>query len=209
MTIRMYLPVGYYHAQMLFSGASIPRGAAVTFGGSVASGTPAVAAAAINTAWNTHLKPQTLSSVTLAGTRVKFGPMDDGPFAYVTHGVAGTSGGGAVAPPNVAYLVRKNSASGGRRGAGRMFFPGVAEANADNVGAVDPPYLASFQTAVTAFFNGLNSVSLPMYLIHSDGTYLKIVDGEAVVRVVEAKMPTAVTSLAVDAKVATQRRRLR
>lgn len=209
MTIKLYLPTGYYHANMLFSGASVPQGAAMTFGGAHTSGTPAAHAAAINTAWNTHIRPTMMSDITLAGTRVKHGPMDDGPFSYVASGIAGGAGAGAVGPPSVAYLIRKLTAMGGRKGAGRLFQPGVAEANVDNSGAVLGSFLTTLQTAWTAFLNGLNSVSLPMYLIHSDGTYLTIENGEAVTRVVTAVMPTEVTSLSVDGRVATQRRRLR
>jgi len=55
----------------------------------------------------------------------------------------------------------------------------------------------------------LNSVSLPMYLLHSWGTYTKLSGNDPVFVTVDIRAPTEVLALTVDSKVATQRRRLR
>lgn len=208
MPLELNLPAGYYHANMLFTGAAVPRGAAITFGGSAASGTPAAVAAAINTAWNTHLKSIFNTAVSLAGTRVKIGPNVDGPFAYVALGTAGTSAGTAGSP-QVAYLIRKNTALGGRQGAGRMYQPGWSETDVDSTGTISGGTRTGLQTAWSAFLAGLSSVSYPMYLLHSHGAITTMRDANLYVRTVAPRAPTEVTSLSVDSVVATQRRRLR
>lgn len=208
MAMQLNLPTGFYQATMLFTGTDIPRGAAIVFGGSHGAGSPSTAATAINGAFNTHLKSVFNVAVSLAGTRVKFGPMDDGAFSYVTAGTAGTLVGAAT-PPNVAYLIRKNTAFGGRQGTGRIYQPGVTEPNVGVDGTVAGAHLTAMQTAWTGFLGGLNSVSLPMYLLHSYGTYVALHHGDPVSIDVDIRAPTEVTSLSVDSKVATQRRRLR
>lgn len=208
MAMELNLPAGYYHANLLFTGAAVPQGAAMTFGGSAASGSAATIAAAINTAWNTHLKSVFNTQCSLAGTRVKLGPTDTGPFAYVASGTAGTNVASGSAP-SVAFLIRKNSALGGRQGTGRMFQPVAGENSVDHTGTVDSAFRTTLQTAYTAFFGALQSVSYPMYLLHNHGTRRSLKNGELSITVVNPRAPTEVTSLSVDSIVATQRGRLR
>jgi len=180
----------------------------MTFGGSHGAGSPTTAATAINTAWTTHIRALLNSGCTFLGTRVKFGPMDDGPFAYVAANLAGTRAGSA-APPNTAALIRKSSSIGGRQGTGRMYQPGLLENEVSDIGDLTSTPFNEYKTAYTAFLGALNSVSLPMYLLHSWGTYTKLSGNDPVFVTVDIRAPTEVLALTVDSKVATQRRRLR
>lgn len=208
MPLELNLPADYYQASMTFTGTGCPRGAAIVFGGQAAALAPATIAGAVNSAWTSALRAQFSADVTMAGTRVKKGPMDDGPFAFVALSSAGTASGTAMAP-SVAYLIRKNTAIGGRQGAGRIYQPGVAEGSVDAAGIVSGAVRTPLQAGWDAFLAALNSAGAPMFLLHSFGAYTVLRDKDPFIVVVAARAPTAVTSLTVDSKVATQRRRLR
>ena len=207
--LELNLPEGFYQASMTFTGTAVPRGAAITFGGLLGGAhTPSSAATAINNAWQSTLRLQFVSGITLAATRVKVGPMDSGPFATVTHAVAGSKAA-TTASPNVAYLIKKISALGGRAGAGRIFHPGVVEADIDEAGLMTAGVRTTLQGAYDLFFNALNAANLGMHLLHSHGSYHKLDGIESVVHTVPLRDPTPVTSLSVDSKISSQRRRLR
>jgi hypothetical protein len=206
--MTLNLPADYYHAQLQFTGVAVPQGAAMTFGGLAPDTDPDDIATAIIAAFDTHLQPVFNSGVTLTGVRVKVGPMEDGPFALVSASLAGTLVT-ACGPPNNAFLIRKNSTSGGRQGTGRMYQPGVSEVDVDQAGVVLAGMKGNIQTAYEAFRTALVTANMEMYLIHSVGSYQKIVDGAVVTVNVPARMPSRVIGLAVDPKIATQRRRLR
>lgn len=208
MPMELNLPSGYGHVNMLFQGAGAPKGAAVTFGVNQVGLTATQVAQAVNDAWNGTLKSSTSTSLQLAGTRAKLGPMDVGPFAFVGSGTAGTRVG-PLTSPNVTFLIRKNTGIGGRQGAGRIYWPGVAESDVGEGGVVIAGTVTSMQTAWTAFFTDLGTRLVPMVLLHSHGAYTKLVDGQASVVVVAPKLPTTVTGVTFDSTVATQRRRLR
>jgi hypothetical protein len=201
------LPIGYYHAALFFSGAALPQGAAITFGGQDigVDSAPHDLALAINTAWATNLDPVNNSEVTYLGCRVKKGPMEDGPFATASVTNAGQVAS-AMPPPNVCYLVRKHTALGGKIGSGRMYVPGLAEPDVDSAGNVQASKVTTFQNAWSAFLAALATANQPMALLHTFGTYEKK-DGTVVT--VPAREPTLVSSLVVDPRCATQRRRLR
>lgn len=207
MALEIFLPPDYYAAQLFFTGTSAPSGAAITFGGhaTFVDSTPAAIAALIVTAWGTRIDPEIVNTLTLATVRVKKGPMEDGPFAQVTANNAGASSGTA-GPPSVAFLIRKNTAFGGKKGAGRMYLPGVKETDVDETGAVVAGKVTLLQTAFNGFLNDLAAANAHMHLLHSYGSYTS---SKGVVTVVPSRTPDQVTSLAVDNRVATQRRRLR
>jgi hypothetical protein len=201
------LPEGYYQAALFFTGNNCPTGAAITFAGEDSGGSdaPTSIATQIKDLWATTIDAQTNSEVTLASIRVKKGPMEDGPFATVT--VANAGGlAGAPSAPQCALLVRKNSAIGGKSGSGRMYVPGIRESTVLSSGLLEPTELGALQTAWTAFYNGLVTNLTPMALAHNYGEYVNS-KGETVV--VPPRVPTPVTSLTCDARVATQRRRNR
>lgn len=102
-------------------------------------------------------------------------------------------------PNNCAYLIRKRTDAAGRRGRGRFYLPGVAEANVSPTGVLDGVLLPEANTAAAAFLTGvqaLTSVQDMVVLHRSEGLGTE-------------PAPTPVTSLVADTRIATQRRRLR
>ena len=206
--MTMNLPEGFYHALLGFTGTTLPTGAACTFQGALGAGmdTPGEVASAIQSAWDTKLKAQTCSGVTLATIRVKLGPMDDGPFTESAPGLNGTLTTTGTLTPAVSMLVRKNTNRGGKGGSGRMYYPVMNDGEVDNVGAINPAFLAPKQTAFSDFLGLLNTSLIPMAVAHTFGTYINSKGDEVTVA---PEDPTPVTSLTVQARVATQRRRMR
>jgi hypothetical protein len=205
--MELYLPEGFAQCSLSFTGAALPTGAAITFGVALpgATLTPQQVGASISAAWTTNIKSTITPDVTLASVHVKFGPMEDGPFADVAAGVVGTGTGANDAPP-VALLVRKNTNIGGKRGHGRMYVPGLASTVASINGSVTGTDLTNRQTAWSAFRTDLENGDTPMVVCHNFGTYINA-KGEEVT--VPPREPSLVTSLSVQNVVATQRRRQR
>jgi hypothetical protein len=188
----MIIPSGFAQCTMGFAGNGLANPAAVVFGIDQGGGAnPDDVAEQVYDTWVATILNQQCDDITLVSCLVKFGPNDTGPSAEFTGNDPGVlSASGAVS--NTAYLVRKNTSLGGRKGRGRMYLPGVVESTVGSDGAIDPTPLASLQLEVTGFGNVLTLGSLPMVLLHNDAT-----------------APTPVTSLVVQGRVATQRRRLR
>lgn len=109
----------------------------------------------------------------------------------------GTNAGVSALPNNVAVLVQKRTARGGRQGRGRSYFPCVfpTEGDIGPTGDMSTTSQTAWQTAMNEFLSGLAAADIPMVLLHSEAA-----GGLA---------PDPVTALVVDQKVATQRTRLR
>lgn len=101
--------------------------------------------------------------------------------------------GGAVAPPQVATLIGKSTGLAGRANRGRMYVPGVLDADVNDDGTFTTVRLNGLQAAANTFLGDLDTLEVPMVILHND----------------PADTPTTVNQLNVSAKVATQRRRLR
>lgn len=107
-------------------------------------------------------------------------------------------------PQNCAALLRKGTGRGGRSGRGRMFLPGILqESKVSQTGIIANDHLTAIQEGADEFFTqlesgvpGVGSGPLPMVLFHNEGAP----GGDD---------PTDVSSLIVDPKISTQRRRLR
>lgn len=99
-------------------------------------------------------------------------------------------------PQNNAYLLKKRTALGGRVGRGRMFWPGCAEGNVNSIGVLD----TAFRAAVQAVIDGI----LPALPIGPIDGYVLLHDEDS-----PTTAPTALSSLLLDQRTATQRRRLR
>jgi hypothetical protein len=107
----------------------------------------------------------------------------------------GISGGGAP-PPNVAVLIHKRTARGGRRGRGRLYMPWWCSDNDTNEdGTILPNIVTALQTAAEQFRTQLGAAGVPMVLLHSQG-------------LTTPGPPDPVTQLAVSNVVGTQRRRI-
>lgn len=187
------IPAGYSQVNLRFTGVYLPNGAEMVFGvDNTVGATPDAIALDVENAWVTaDMDANQTDGVTLSSILVKNGPNSTGPSAE--RGVSST--GDKTTPgwgPQVSFLIRKSTALGGRRGRGRMYMPGGAEADINGAGQIEAATLTALQTDCTAFLNALLAADCPMVLLHSDAT-----------------TPTLVTALTVDATAATQRRRLR
>lgn len=183
------IPEGYGQATIFFSGAGAPLGAATTFG--FANPTDKGAAQLANNveaSWVTAMIPKMSSALTQYQVQIKLGPNDEGATAENNDVNVGTAAATAVSP-NVAWLVDKVTALGGRRHKGRMFVPGLVEGDVSASGIITG---SGYQTAVDDLYDFLVADDINMVILHNSvGT------------------PTPVTSLSSNAKVGTLRRRLR
>lgn len=105
---------------------------------------------------------------------------------------AGTTGAAQV-PQNTATLFRKTSTTGGRKGRGRMYVPGVNELVVGSNGMLTTTYVAAANADAATFIISLAISNNPMVILHED----------------PLDAPSVVTNLICQPKVATQRRRLR
>ena len=190
------IPTGFIQANLKFTGNSSPLGAEVTCGFDATGfvGDVADMAQEIGDQWTASIRTVMPGTVILGSVLVKAGPNETGPSAEVPINSVG-SGGGASASPNVAILVSKNTAFGGRAGRGRFYHPGPQESEVDPNGALSGAFVAGMQTEVNDFFGALTTAGLEPVLLHGVGSPLTT--------------PTPITSFTVDGRVATQRRRLR
>jgi hypothetical protein len=135
------------------------------------------------------------SDYTVTGSHVIWG--QDGADLRFDGSLPGQPGTGTSnpLPNNCASLVRKGTALGGRRGRGRMYIPGIAEANVSNNGTISTTPLATLQTAMNNFqLDIVNTAEVEaLALLHSSAPFT----------------PTAITDLKVQPRIATQRRRMR
>jgi hypothetical protein len=187
------IPSGYGEISVHHTGGGIDGEAVWTIGfDNNAADTAAAIAENVSDAIDTLGYLDALSSsVTVEKVHVKLGPDDTGPSADFSNGNPGTNGGHA-APPNVSYLVTKNTALGGRKGRGRCYVPGVPEVALQDGGAVEGAFVATLQGFFTDWGGAMVLASKPLHLLHGDAT-----------------SPTAIDSLVVQSRFATQRRRLR
>lgn len=189
----MAIPAGFGQLSVVLTGGGIVDEAIWTMGfDNDAGDTPAEAAEA----WWTNLealdyRDYLSSSVTVTEVRCKLGPDATGPAGFFAVGLSGTVGGQS-APPNLAFLVHKNTLLGGRRGRGRAYLGGLAEAQLDEGGNTQSATASGLQTALSGAAAAMLLGSKPLALIHADGG-----------------TPTPLDSLTVDVRLATQRRRMR
>lgn len=194
----MPTPSGYADVSIRLNLATMARPAFLTYGINPVDTDAALVAQSQAQAWlaagsmNTRLD----QNVTAAEFIVRLGT--DGGGDIVGSHVNTTAGAynGTCPPPNVATLVHKRTARGGRRGRGRLFLPWmIGEANVDEAGIISPSDVTTLQAACTTWLNALSAATTPMVLLHREGK-----------TVIPA--PDPVVQLSVGALVATQRRRL-
>lgn len=118
---------------------------------------------------------------------------DGGPPVLVDRALADAGTGSAAAcPQNVAVLIKKQTALGGRHGRGRTFWPGIPEGQVNSAGVIGSTALGDWQDAAN-FLEAFTDPFGPPVLLHVDASIT----------------PTPITGFLVDGRVATQRRRLR
>lgn len=193
----MTIPVDFGQANLRFTGLLVPTGAEVTMGFDVSNyaGTVAEAALDVGEAWITHLMPNLSDQLVLSSVMMKFGPDATGPSSE--QGMAVNAGGdtAAAASPNVTYLIRKQTALGGRAGRGRIYVPGVVENAITSAGNVETGKRGALQADIEAWGVALSTLFLFPVVLHGAGSPVTV--------------PTPITGWDVDLQAATQRRRLR
>lgn len=163
--------------------------------------------------WQDHIVPALSSAYTVLDFAWRSLDPDDNNVGIVTPDPAKTvTGGGQTtnAPPNVAYLVHKNTASRPRgKRDGRIFLAGVGETTVDAAGNLESGQQAAWNTVLATFLSGINDTGFTggagSGLVVLEVPPAARVPGTAVVNVDSR----AVVSLTMDAKVASQRDRLR
>lgn len=191
------IPADFAQVTLIFTGAALPTGAASTFGIDVGStaGTPADVAQAVGSAWTTaQCESIMVLEVTLSEILVKFGPNATGPSDSSVPSVAGTDSRVGV-PPNTSYLIQKRTALGGRQGRGRMYWPGIPEAEVNEAGTLNSAWVLAAQAVITDFYDQLTLSTLVPVLLHSEDS--------------PPFVPLTIQSFDLSSVVATQRQRLR
>lgn len=193
----MEIPTGYAQANVMYSGPGVDGYAEVTLGLDVSGfpNTPNDAATAVYNAFaSTDLLNALSASWSLEGVRVKFGPQATGPTGELMFSEAGTAATDSVVS-NVAVLVQKVTAMGGRAGRGRLYMPGIVETQVATNGIITGTLHGYFDAGFTNLLSGLQTLNLDPVLLHAAGSPIG--------------SPTPITAFVVQSKVATQRRRLR
>jgi len=193
-------PAGFAQASVQLDAGFLQRNAFVTWGVQLGlNGITPQGADQVIDAFVAGIGQHMDSQVTIGPLTLRGGDKNNPLLAVSTadHTVPGGQGSIISLPPNVAVLVNKRTNIGGRRGRGRMFLPFyVSTTDVDQGGTILTNRLDVITAAVTVFHDELANVGMPMVLLHSPG-------------VSTIKDPTPVTSLDVDTRVSTQRRRLR
>lgn len=194
----MPTPPGFAECSYEFRQVGLTRPAYVTFGIDPSDTDPGVIALSLQAcflaagSWKTILD----STATLTAIRVSLGTDGSGDLVTVfsTNQVGGMAA--LTTPPNVAMLVHKSTARGGRRGRGRMYLPWVLQSTqVDEGGTINAAAITTATAAMSAWRTALTTALCPLVLLHGIGK-------------TSIPAPDAVTSLSVDRLVGTQRRRL-
>lgn len=196
----MTIPLGFAEIRWFFTGSGAPTGAATTLGAEVTlPTTPQAKVEEAHDAFGDEVMPFLVQNVGLSRTELKFGPEQTG----ITVETSGERSGGVLTPqaaPNLAYLVIKQTALGGRRGKGRLYLPGVAEAAVDQAGNVLSSQVSTLDDAFEALRLRLVAIGLEPHLLH---------DPPQGQNPSPQPPPTEIVSFSASAVAATQRRRMR
>lgn len=148
--------------------------------------------------WNDCIDASLSNQATHGPDRIIVGQDGGDPLTF--EGSIGGVGGSPEFPiwPNSALLVKKQTASGGRRNRGRMYLPAFGLRDLiGQAGEVDLAYLEDFQTNLDAFTAAVDAGT------DFEPTDLGVLHSQA------PSTPAVITRLVADPKLATQRRRLR
>jgi hypothetical protein len=192
----MNIPPGFAQANLLFTGVAAPRGAQIALGVALEGGAsnPVAVGQDVYNAFQGTVLPELDNDLILSGCKVKIGPNTNGPDGtYLETSIGGVNSFSVT--PQVALLITKITALGGRTNKGRMFVPGIVENWADGAGVVSPSTQATMDAALLVFLADIaGSNTLTGLVILHNAVELA---------------PTPVTALKTMGLVATQRRRLR
>jgi hypothetical protein len=189
----MIIPDGFAGITIPLVHSSFARAAAITLGVDLASftGDAIDVAQAVQDAADDHLAARLDTEVTI-GPVTAYANFGGGPLP----GTAATTSSGALdfasPPPNVAVLVKKNTATPGREGRGRFFLPwAIAKNSIDELGGLDGTQRSNIEADMNAWRDDLVAADLPVVVLHNS-----------------TSVPSLLTTFSVDSRVATQRKRL-
>jgi len=187
------IPIGFGQVNFIHAGPGNPLGAQCTLGfDNTGSGQTAQACAdSFATLWVNRIMPNLSSSTEFTGTLVKLGPNSTGPSAVSPASVNGGDGA-AQCGPQVACIISKVTAQGGRRGKGSMFLPVIEDSDVDTGGAIAGGKTTALLTDFNDFLVDAIALDLVPVLLHSGG-----------------QTPTPITEMVPMAQSGSQRRRNR
>jgi hypothetical protein len=203
--MTLIIPPGFAQVGLAFSTPADPERMFCTFGVDITGIGGDISK--LDAKMYASLESTFLNAVSVAyespGFSIAVGQDGGPPISQYRAWAGGTMGGGvggACTPQNTAYLIHKVG-PGGRRGMGRMYVPGVREDSVDNTGVMNAVLRDAMSVAWGAFLSGMLSTlpddipACPLVILHTAG-------GSAI-------PPSPISDLRCDARVATQRRRLR
>lgn len=193
--MSIILPPGYGHVDLSLRHNELQRDAHVTFGINGAAQAELVAVD-VRAAFLANVNGRLDSNVTMREVRVEVG--QDGGDPLIGTATNDQPGGrsGASTTAALAVLVNKRTAFGGRRNAGRNFWPWmIADTEVSETGIITPAVVLSLQNIFTGFHEDLDQAEIPMVILHRTGG------------ITPAPDPTPVTNMLVDNVISTQRRR--
>jgi hypothetical protein len=199
MMAGMIIPDGYAAAALRWLAPGIPEEQLITFGlrltGAVTNPSDIAAELVIDWLANVPLSELDAQWVFVGASVTMGAEPPPGPTGESLDGSNGTWVSTNL-PPNVAYLVKKSTALGGRRNRGRFYLPAgfTAESQVDESGGIATTTVQAWDIRMADFLVALGA----------GGGY----DGMVILHSELPALPTLVTSLTTDARVATQRRRL-
>lgn len=193
----MIIPNGFASVQVPLLSTALTRLAYITFGvrNDELGSDPNVLANGVQTAMQGagSFLSRLDNGVTAGPTEVALGTAAPDPLLGVANFTVTGTRSVSSPSPNVAVLVRKLTALGGRMNRGRFFIPWYADESAlDEGGRLSTLERQATQDALTVFLAALTTTELPMVVLHATSL----------------STPPIVTALSVDGLVATQRRRL-
>lgn len=189
---------GYADVSVGYSQTGLTRTAFITFGVNPVDTDPILVATSVITSMNAAGSLNSIMDSTATQSRIRISLGTDGGEDLVHDATLTTVGGRGLTavPPNVAVLVHKRTARGGRRGRGRLFLPwAIAANNVIEAGTLVTSEVTVIQTAMNTFLSALATNTVPMVLLHNAGQSAP-------------GAPDPVTTLSVDRIISTQRRRL-
>lgn len=193
--MAIILPPGFGAVDMTLRHNELQRDAHITFGIEVNTAVEG-SAVAVRNAYDTAVNGRMDSNVTQREVRVEVG--QDGGDPIIDIATSSVPGGrsGASTTAALAVLVNKRTGLGGRRNAGRNFWPWmIADTEVSETGIITPAVVVSLQSIFTNFLTALDANDVPMVLLHRSGG------------ITPAGDPTPVTAMVVDNVISTQRRR--
>lgn len=189
----MTIPAGFAQCTLNWVGTALPFGAATVLGvePDVSLDLTGIAGA-MNSAINSSgILVHVNDACQIASVLVKAGPDASGPSATFPTGLPGQDSDPA-ASCNTAMLIHKGTALGGRKHAGRIYWPGLPQAKLNSNGTILAATLLTATDQWDDFRVACEANDIPLVLLHEG-----------------ADDPDPVISLVPQPRAATQRRRLR